>query len=111
MQLAVETLQTVRRSFHLNKASFEAGQIDALELSDDLPAARPLAHHDILAVISERLPADLVERRPDITHCGALQANLLGLEYPDLGRSVRPIFSCPELLGFLVRALDTWPPF
>ncbi len=33
---------------------------------DDLPAARPFAEHDLLATIPAGLPADLIERRPDI---------------------------------------------
>jgi multidrug efflux system outer membrane protein len=36
------------------------------QLPDDLSAVRPFPTHDLLAAIPEGLPADLVERRPDI---------------------------------------------
>jgi multidrug efflux system outer membrane protein len=100
--LARQTLELVNDSYRLNKAQFDVGEIDELDLSTaegqvksaevnvltyerqatqaedqlvlllgaplpaDLPPAAPFADGNALADIPAGLPADLIERRPDI---------------------------------------------
>ncbi len=100
--LARQTLELVNDSYRLNRATFDAGETDELDLSTaegqvknaevnvityerqvaqaenqlvlllgaplpaDLPPAAPFGVGDLLADIPAGLPADLVERRPDI---------------------------------------------
>ena len=102
LALARQTVELVGESYRLNKASFDVGEIDELDLSTaegqlknaeinaityerqvtqaenqlvlllgtalpaDLPQPAPFGAGNVLADIPAGLPADLVQRRPDI---------------------------------------------